>query len=164
MTRAKICEILNINKSTISRIHNGYRNSPLKDKINYLLSFEDTFDAIVRSEAFGELCDLVIKSALRKKEYKEVELALNGQSLRNFLIGDFKPDDLHYSALTMFDKSSYTERKMTEFIKSEFIEKMCDVAMRSTRKLSVRRMCNTIKLIHCEFWKPSMKSNEVSKM
>lgn len=165
MNRTQICEILNISKSTISYVLSGRRNSPLAPKIKYLLQFEDNFEDIVRDPAFGELCEFVIKRAMTRKEHKEVDLAINGKNLRKFLMNDFDQNDLQYSVLVMFDKTSYIDRKMKEFINSKQLETMCDIGMRSTKKASVRAMANTLKIIHQEFWKPKINpKDEVSEV
>lgn len=166
MKRKQVCEILNINNSLITRVISGQRKSSFEIKIKFLLKFEDNFEAIVRDDSFGELCDIVIKRATVRKESKEVELAMAGRSLRNFLLNNFDVNDLEHSVLVMFDRESYLDRKMVEFINAEYLEKMCDIAMRCTRKLSIRKMATTLKLIHQEFWKPKLKSpaNAVSKV
>lgn len=160
----KVCKVLDISKGHVYNVIHGRRKSPIESKIKYLLKFEDSFEEIIRHESFGDLCEIVIKRAQVRKESKEVELAMHGKSLRNFLMNNFDKNDLHSSVLMMFGKTSFIDKKMVEFINSESIESMCDIAMRSTKNASVRKMSTTLKLIHQEFWKPKMNSNAVSKV
>ena len=164
MKRKKVCEILGISKSLISLVLSGRCNSPLEPKIRYLLKFEDSFEDVIRDESFGDLCNIVIKRAHTRKESREVELAMNGRSLRSFLMNNFDKNDLQHNVMVMFDKESFIDRKMIAFINSEWMENMCDIAMRSTKKMGVRRMATTLKLIHQEFWKPNLKNDAVSKV
>lgn len=164
MKRKQVCEILHITNALISLVLSGRRNSPLEPKIRYLLKFEDNFEDVVRDESFGELCEIVIKRAHTRKESMEVELAMNGRSLRSFLMNNFDKNDLQHSVMIMFDKVSFIDRKMIDFINSDWLEKMCDIAMRSTKKIGVRKMATTLKLIHQEFWKPNLKTDAVSKV
>jgi len=164
MTRKQVCELLGIHKGTLSKILSGKYNSSLAPKIKYLLNFEDNLESVVRRPEFGELCEFVIKRAVIRKESKEVELAMKGKSIRGFVINNYDPNDLDYSMMILFDRVTFLDRKMAEFIQSEYLESMCDIAMRSTKKLAVRKMANTLKLIHQEFWKPKTMNNAVSKM
>ncbi len=160
----KVCDILNISRGHAYNVMQGRRKSPIESKIRYLLKFEDSFEEVIRHESFGDLCEMVIKKAKVSKESKEVELAMHGKSLRNFLTNNFDKNDLHTSVLMMFEKTSFIDKKMIEFINNEHIENMCDIAMRSTKNAGVRKMSTTLKLIKQEFWKPKMNSNAVSKV
>lgn len=160
----KVCDILNISRGHAYNVMQGRRNSPIESKIRYLLRFEDSFEEIIRHESFGNLCEIVIKKAQVRKESKEVELAIHGKSLRNFLMNNFDKNDLHDSVFLMFGKTSFVDKKMIEFINNEHLENMCDIAMRSTKNAGVRKMSTTLKLIHQEFWKPKMNLNAVSKV
>lgn len=155
MNRKQICEILNISNSTITLILSGKRKSPkYEHKIRYLLSFEDSFEAIIRDEAFGELCTLVINRGLKVRDASEIELALNGRNMRTYLMNKFNLNDLHHSLYMVFDRTTFLDRKMKDFMTNPAIETMCDIAMRGSKKITVRQMATTLKLIHQEFWKP----------
>lgn len=160
----KVCDILNISKGHAYNVIQGRRKSPIESKIKYLLKFEDSFEEIIRHESFADLCEVVIKRAQVRKESKEVELAMHGKSLRNFLMNNFDKNDLHSSVLMMFERTSFIDKKMVEFINNECLESLCDIAMRSTKNAGVRKMSTTLKLIHQEFWKPKMNINAVSKV
>lgn len=160
MNKNQVCKILGVSKGHLYNVYQGRRSSPLKAKIQFLLAFEDTLEAIIRQDSFGELCDLVIKRAIPKKEYHSVNLALNGRSLRNFILNDFDKNDVEQSVMIMFDRESFMDKKMEQFINDENLENMCDIAMRCTRNPSIRKMCSTLKLIYQEFWQVKIKSSD----
>ena len=158
MKRKQICDILGISKSLLSLVLSGQRKSSLESKIRFLLKFEDTFETVLRQDAFGDFCELVIKKARLKDQFKEAELALNGKNLRAYIMNKYDENDVEFSIMNVFDKETFTDKKMLEFMNDKSLGSMCDIAMNHTKKKEIRKICTTIRLIQNEFWKPNLKN------
>lgn len=144
MTRTQVCNILGITNATITYILNGtLKNSKYETPVRFLLKLEDQLRKEFESEAFGKMCDLVIRKA-KKKEAPIKLIALKALSVYKILNNAYTDEELANLTYSLFVGEKYLDKLIQDIFLADYFEPMLELAIANTNNSQILQTAHNL--------------------